>query len=167
MRYAITGHRPDKLGGYSVDATQRLNHFAFRTMRYRLQYHEEDGTPMTVITGMALGWDMAVAFACKELEIPYIAAIPFLGQEKMWNKEYQDIYFRLLDAAQDIEIVSTGGYQPYKMELRNRWMVDNADMVIALYNGGEEGGTANCVRYAVATNKPVVNVWKEWVTRYA
>jgi hypothetical protein len=41
-------------------------------------------------------------------------------------------------------------------------MVDHADMVIALWDG-TSGGTANCVNYAKAQHKQIVNVWASWV----
>lgn len=41
--------------------------------------------------------------------------------------------------------------------LRNRWMVDNADLVIA-YIEHKEGGAYSAVKYAKKLNKKVVNI---------
>jgi hypothetical protein len=38
--------------------------------------------PTHVISDMALGWDMAVAFAMLKLNIPLIFAVPFEGQNQ-------------------------------------------------------------------------------------
>lgn len=40
-----------------------------------------------------------------------------------------------------------GKYHVAKMQKRNRYMVDNSSIVIAVYNGGK-GGTFNCLSYA-------------------
>ena len=38
-------------------------------------------------------------------------------------------------------------YHPAKMQKRNEFMVDNCDILIALWNG-TSGGTKNCINYA-------------------
>ena len=42
------------------------------------------------------------------------------------------------------------------MQIRNRWMVDNSDLVLAVFDGKKEGGTWNCVKYAKSKNKEIV-----------
>ncbi len=41
------------------------------------------------------------------------------------------------------------------MDKRNKWMVDNCDLLIAVWNG-TSGGTANCVNYAKSINKQII-----------
>lgn len=147
---SATGHRPNKLGGYTTDATNRLYNVA---LAY-LAAHRPD----KVITGMALGWDQAVGWAASDLRIPFVAAIPFTGQEKIWNSTDQQWYNDLLRNAEEVVVVSEGSYAPWKMQVRNKWMVDRADQILALWDG-TDGGTANCVRYAESIGKPVVNVY--------
>lgn len=149
---SVTGHRPDKLGGYSPKAFQHLVNVAESCLTKL--------SPKKVITGMALGWDMAIAQACVNLGIPFIAAIPFKGQESRWQTKDQDKYKSLLQKAFVIEVISEGSYSPYKMELRNHWMVDHATAVLALYNGDDSGGTANCVRYVKKQKKPLLNAYR-------
>ena len=147
---AATGHRPDKLGGYSKDIESKLYDLAV----------EELGkiNPTKVISGMALGWDQAVAKACNTLSIPWIAAVPFIGQEKAWPKESQTFYHELLDTASEYIIVREGTYHPSKMYERNIWMVDRSDLVLALWDGSS-GGTGHCVKYANKVKKPIKNLW--------
>lgn len=153
---AVTGHRPDKLGGYSQEAYAKLIAFAARMLRFY--------NPSEVITGMAMGWDMAVAAACTYENVPFIAAVPFLGQESRWTQEWRATYEVLLKRAKRVQIVCAGDYAVWKMQARNQWMVDNADFVVALWNGSE-GGTANCVAYAQQKNKPIKQVWASWQGR--
>lgn len=150
---AVTGHRPDKLGGYSN--FDKLVYFA----SCEIKMHN----PRIVITGMALGWDQAIAQACVTLNIPFIAAVPFQGQDKIWPIESQQKYKELLNKAQHTVLVSNGSYHPSKMQIRNKWMVDQCSYLNALWNGSE-GGTANCVKYAKNKKVKVYNCWEHWAS---
>ena len=107
-----------------------------------------------VITGMALGFDQLVAEWCIENNIPFIAAIPFETQAKLWNPNQIKIYLNLLEKAEDIMVVSPGEYASYKLQVRNEWIVDNSDIVIA-YCFQDKGGTYNCLQYAKRKSKPI------------
>ncbi len=149
-----TGHRPDKLGGYDDGTSHRLKTLAMDWL--------VKSQPNKVISGMALGWDTALAEASYLVGIPFLAAIPFKGQELAWPKQSQTRYKNLLTLAQEIIYVSEGGYAAWKMQVRNKWMVDNSKAVLALYNGDPYGGTYNCVRYAKEQKKEVINLWNDY-----
>jgi uncharacterized phage-like protein YoqJ len=148
--WAATGHRPDKLGGYSDDAQHKLIVLACKFLI--------ESKPSRVITGMALGWDTAIAEACVRFNVPFIAAVPFEGQEQRWPEAAQARYRILLNWAERIQIVSSGGYSVSAMHARNRWMVDTAHAVVALWDG-TPSGTANCIDYARRAEKEVLNLW--------
>lgn len=150
---AGTGHRPDKLGGYEPEAEELLTEYAV----YILSSYK----PKKVIVGMAMGWDMALAHACVRLGIPFIAAIPFKGQELRWRPAVQKIYHELLSKAIEVVVVCEGGYHPFKMNKRNEWMVDHCTRLLALWNGSP-GGTDNCIRYAKKVERNWINVWPGW-----
>jgi uncharacterized phage-like protein YoqJ len=162
MIIAATGHRPDKLGGYSDYARTALEAFAMGVLG--------DIGPDKVISGMAQGWDQAVAEACICLGIPFIAAVPFPSQPNLWPEPAQRRWQRLIAACERIDLGSSENPK-HKFEAvkllgdRNHWMVDNADQVLALWNGDLTGGTANCVRYAERRKKPPINVWSQWELR--
>lgn len=151
-----TGHRPDKLGGYGEKVTGNLVRTAYEWLM--------NNKPDMVITGMALGWDQALGWAAYDAKIPFIAAVPFAGQEKAWPAVSQEWYRDLLALAEEVTIVSDGGYAPWKMQERNKWMVDNSTLVLALWNG-TPGGTANCIRYAEKVGKPIKNLWESYEQR--
>jgi uncharacterized phage-like protein YoqJ len=44
------------------------------------------------------------------------------------------------------------------MQVRNEYMVDHADVVIAIWNGNQHGGTFNAVSYARQKHKPVIRI---------
>ena len=154
MQLAVTGHRLDKLGGYSPIVFDALVEFAGHMLKsYK---------PTKVITGMALGWDQAVAKACCQLNVPYLAAVPFVGQDNKWPKAWRLIYLDLLYRAKEQVIVCQGDYASWKMQRRNEWMVDNCDCLIALWDG-TNSGTKNCVTYAQNREKKIELLWDNWL----
>lgn len=150
-----TGHRPDKLGGYGDDVFSELVQLAIEGI---------DHTVDRVISGGALGWDQALAQATVYRGIPLTLALPFTGFWSKWPKKSQDYLEYLVSEADKVVYVCDEGYAPWKMQERNKWMVDNSDQVLALWNGSD-GGTANCLRYAEKAGKPVINLWETYSVR--
>lgn len=164
---AGTGHRPNKLGGFSTSVHDRLVDLAIKVLPL---YNTTQ-----VISGMALGWDIALAKAAIKLGIPLVAAVPFKEQYKAWkNKRDIDTYFdvleestvvyvdRLWDTKYIVPGISPDVYDVLKMQRRNEYMVDEAEAVLALWDGSR-GGTGNCVNYAESKKRRVINLWKTWV----
>ena len=128
------------------------------------------------IFGGALGIDQVTFSICEELkseareyetcEIKLELAIPFEKQSSKWyphdvntyelQKQQADILI-FVDTLKEYEFkgVNIGEYHPAKMMIRNRYMVDNSSIVIAVWNGSK-GGTANCVNYAKKQGKEIV-----------
>lgn len=148
-----TGHRPNKLGGYDAMTYMRLVDLAKDYLR--VTDHE------AVISGMALGWDQALAEAALELGIPVWAYVPFLHQEDAWPPVSRAKYHDLLMCADMVVYCSEPGYAPWKMQKRNEDMVNDSDYVLALWDGSS-GGTGNCVAYAKKKNKQIVNLWDKY-----
>ncbi len=149
MIVAFTGHRPDKLGGYEIP-NPTYNH-VIKQLTFVLKGLQ----PKLAITGMAQGVDTWAAELCVKLEIPYIAAIPFEGQEKFWPTASKEKYRMLLDKAKRIHVVSPGSYTVEKMYERNKWMVQNCKKLIAIWDGSK-GGTAHCVKYAKNLKREII-----------
>ena len=91
---AATGHRLDRLGGHSPEVFARLQALAKASLQ-KLQ-------PATVISGMALGWDQAVALAAIDLSIPLIAAVPFSTQDSKWNQDDRNTWEGIMFHTQQI-----------------------------------------------------------------
>lgn len=157
MILTATGHRPDKLGGYG-------DRRAFRNLMWLAESAVERLQPDKVISGMAQGWDTAVAAAALLKGIPLVAAIPFKNQESRWPAEGKERYHLMLKMASEIRIISVGAYSPHKMQLRNEWMIDESDYLLALFNGSQ-GGTRNCLLYRRdhKPDMPVENLWQDWL----
>lgn len=149
MIVAFTGHRPDKLGGYKLPNPIYLN------VCQKIDAKLRELKPEKVISGMALGVDQWAAFISYKLKIPFLAAIPFEKQESKWPLKSQKTYHQLLSLASEKVIVSSGGYSNSKLQVRNEWMVDNCDLLIAVWNG-TNGGTANCINYAKSIGREII-----------
>ncbi len=154
MIIAATGHRPDKLGGYSDPILRNLTEDAAAYL--------EEQKPTMAISGMAQGWDMAWAIAALGLKIPLLCALPFEGQFSKWPQEAQVRWNNIIHHANNVVFVHKGEYAAWKMLARNKWMVDHCDKVCALWDGSS-GGTANCVDYARKKNKPIDNIWNDYI----
>lgn len=149
-----TGHRPDKLGGYTSDVH-------FKLVSLAMDYLDKRPDITKVISGGALGWDQALAAGARACKIPYIMALPFPGFEDRWPQSSKNDLYALMAGAENTVYVKEGPYAGWKMQERNKWMVDNSDQVLALWNG-TTGGTANCVAYAEKVGKPIINLWEKY-----
>jgi uncharacterized phage-like protein YoqJ len=152
MIYAGTGHRLEVVG-YENKA---------KLIRYATQLLP-GYKPDKIISGMAIGWDQALAHAAVNNKIPFIAAVPFVGQANVWPKEAQEEYSQLLNLAEDVVIVSEGGFATHKYHVRNMWMSNHANAILALWNGIKKGGTHQCLTYAKQIKLPVYNIWPGWL----
>jgi uncharacterized phage-like protein YoqJ len=150
--YAATGHRPNKLGGFKPETDAKLVRLAASFLTKRKEYIDH------VISGMAIGWDMAWAEAALSLGIPVHAAIPCKGQENMWPTRSRDRYTAILSGCRQKIIIH---YNDTCMQDRNKWMVNHCDKMVALFDG-TPGGTSNCVDYAESRNKKIINLWDTW-----
>lgn len=150
MIISHTGHRPNKLpGGYDYA------HPFYIALRTKLKELYLELKPDKAISGVAVGFDTIAAETCLEVNIPLIAAVPFVGQENIWKEEAKKRYKEILSKAEKVHIVCPGGYAAWKMQARNEFMNKNADVIIALWDG-TTGGTYNCVENAKSLNKKII-----------
>ena len=111
------------------------------------------------ISGMALGFDMICAEIVIELKkiysnIKLICALPCKHQDKFWNSKQRIRYENIVKHA-DLVLCLHEKYTKDCMEERNKYMVDNSSMVIALFNG-KKGGTYKTIEYAKMNKKNIV-----------
>lgn len=151
-RVIAAGHRPDRLEGYTDQAWDSISQFALDAIRQR------QGKIDVVYTGMAQGWEMAVAHACAALGIPFVVMAAFSDQEKFWSGTAQDRYRRLLEKAQEAITVSPGPYSPEKTREKDKLLLANGDVLLALWNG-DVGGTERIIREANSRGIIVANLW--------
>ena len=157
MTVAGTGHRPQKLGGFGDDIFNRLVYIVEDWLDTNPKYD-------IVISGMALGFDQALAIAAHNMKKKLILAIPFKGMEKVWPEKAKERYRYILSISDETIVVSKGGYNRKKLFYRNKWMVEHADAILALWSGSS-GGTMACINYAKKMKVPVYNIWNDFSKR--
>jgi uncharacterized phage-like protein YoqJ len=167
-----TGHRTQVI----LSMTQKMVHEQEAKCEARLQELCEAALIQVqatkVISGLALGFDTALAEAAVKLKLPLVAAVPFEGQEAFWNDKQQKRYHELRKLAVEVVVVSdlsrteaSGKETAAAYHARDKWMVDNCDLVVALYcqEKKKKSGTGVTVRYAESINKTIKNLWSSFV----
>ncbi|MCH7597961.1 DUF1273 family protein, partial [Patescibacteria group bacterium] len=126
-----------------------------------LREYLEKKQPHAIISGMALGVDTLWALAAIDLKIRVLAAVPFEGQELVWTKKAKSQYYNVIDNHLTTRyVISKGGYNSKKMQIRNEWMVNNSsELVVVMRKNTVRGGTFNCYKYALATNKKIYRIY--------
>lgn len=156
MIIGLTGHRPHKLYGYNLE-TKRYYNLKDRIKEILIENQCEEA-----ITGMALGADIILAYAVLELklegyDIKLHCAIPCRNHSCKWNTHDQKVYDKILQIADKVTLVTDEEYRPALMQIRNEFIVDTCDKLIAVWNGSK-GGTGNCVNYARRKNKEIIQL---------
>ncbi len=81
--------------------------------------------------------------------------LPCEGQADKWSAPAQERYFSILEQADSIVYVSRK-YSKDCMVKRNRYLVDHAACLLAIYNGEWRGGTAMTVRYVRKLGRKII-----------
>ena len=99
----------------------------------------------------------AVLYVKKVLNYGFItleAALPHPIFNPKNPTEFHNERDRILKMCDKVTVVSPQYYRGC-MQKRNRYMVNNADMVFAIWNGEHSGGTWDTLKYAEECNKPI------------
>jgi len=89
-------------------------------------------------------------------------AVPNRAFTISWSENDVRRYSSILTRADDIKFISEKkNYSVSDLMLRNIYMVDNSDIIIAVYKTGESGGTLNTINYAESKNKKVIIIAPE------
>lgn len=157
---AFTGHRPQNLPFRFNESDSRCIALKAKLRDCIIKLVEEENV-RHFITGMAIGVDMYAAEIVLELkafypDITLEAAIPCETQASRWSEPLRDRYFRIAEKC-DKETMLQTHYTPDCMQKRNRYMVKQADLVLAVWDGSPSG-TGMTVTYAHSLGKTVWTV---------
>ena len=148
----FTGHRPEKMNLTESDIKPLLEKAIDEAI--------SDGY-VTFITGMAMGTDIWAAEIVLDRKknnsnLRLICALPHPGFEQRRSIVEKMRFERIIENADAVNQINdhyfTGCYQ-----VRNKWMVDRSELVIAVFNG-QKSGTKNTVDYAKSKGICVKNV---------
>lgn len=155
---AFTGHRPRKFPWGYNEADARCVVLK-ETLAKEIAKLVETGYT-DFLSGMAEGTDAWAAMAVLALkkENPALklhCVLPCEGQADGWAASARELYFSILEQADDIIYVSRE-YSKDCMLKRNRYLVDHVTCLLAVYNGEWRGGTAMTVRYARKLEREII-----------
>lgn len=149
---AFTGHRPESLPWREDESDPRC--LALKRRLYQALERAYDKGYRHFICGMAKGADVYFCEAVIRLrdahsDVTLEAAVPFPGQSDRWSRADKERYQRLLSQC-DLETLIQQAHSPGCMHRRNRYMVDHAGLLIAVFNGQPRGsGTLSTLNYAM------------------
>ena len=114
------------------------------------------------LCGMAQGFDLYALECLIQLKQKYPiqieACIPFEGQERFYSQENKKRYRTFLTWCEK-KTVLFDGYRDNCFLARDRYMVDNADFLIA-YCKEKKSGTGYTMLYAQKKNIPLINLYE-------
>ncbi len=114
-----------------------------------------------LITSLTPGWDQALVKAAIELDLPYTVAVPYPGFDQSWDRVARISSSSLLARAyRVVNVMDCEGSEAW-MET-HCWRVDQADLVLALWDYRFSGETYQVMSYALNTGKQVTNLWQDW-----
>ena len=79
--------------------------------------------------------------------------LPYPTAEYRNNQNYFEDYYDSIE----ISYAASKAHPKSAMQIRNRQMVDRADLVIC-YVEHTEGGAYKTIKYALSVNKPIINL---------
>lgn len=105
--------------------------------------------PEKVVSGMAQGVDTFAFDIAVDLGIPVVAAVPWVGHGAGWPAKEVNEYLARLGRAVEVHVTSDRqSYHVSVYPIRNRWMVTNSDLLVAVWDGVREGGTWDAMQFS-------------------
>lgn len=142
MKVGVTGHRPERI--YDPRLVKDKLSESLSYLQANLLYQ-----------GMAAGVDLWSAKEAWKLHIPYVCVRPWEGHLPRIADAVE--YKKVLKHAAGIVSTNKSLEYPGMMayHTRNEYIVDNSDVLIAVWDGKPYGGTYSCIMYAWQKAIPV------------
>jgi len=147
---AFTGHRPARFSfGYNENDERCLRVKSLLSKRITALITEDI---TTYYSGMALGIDQWAAEIILDMKqrhsgLRLIAVRPCENQANSWSVEQRKRHYGTLALCDEVVTLHPCFTRSCIFE-RNRYLIDHAGYLLAVYDGGSDGGTAYTVRYA-------------------
>lgn len=161
-RVCFTGHRPEKIAGWSENP-EAIERSVRAALAEEIVRCVADGAER-FLCGMAPGFDLWAADELLRLralggiggDVELVAVVPHEGFSRTFDEASKVLYEEVLAAASEVVTLSPHYYHQCYAR-RNRYLVDNADFVVAYYEGCS-GGTRQTIDYARKQGRGVVNL---------
>ena len=146
-----TGHRPHGFRWNYYHQTGKPYQTYINVLSDVIEQYIISGFNYFISVG-AIGVDIDFAECVLALrkKYPHIRleiSVPCVNQERKWKEQDKIRYRSILQLADQVEILSPS-YTPWCMERRNQYMVNKAELVLAVWNTSTRGGTYNTIQYA-------------------
>ena len=155
---AFTGHRPSKLPWRYNEMDTRCTALK-KVLTEQIAAQVETGATQ-FLSGMAEGcdlWYSQIVLRLRE-ENPTIklhCILPCTAQAEKWSTSLRDLYRSILEQADSIVYVSRDYHRNCMLD-RNRFLVDHASTLLAVYNGVRRSGTGATLRYAQKLGRDII-----------
>lgn len=151
-RCCFTGHRPDKM---------TLGEKEIKPMLEKAIDKAIENGYITFITGMAMGTDIWAAEIVLDRKkhndkLHLICALPHPGFEARRSLTEKMKFNKIIKKADIVREINDHYFRAC-YQVRNEWMVDRSNLVIAVFNG-QKSGTKNTVDYALRKGVKVNNI---------
>lgn len=167
---AFTGHRPSGFI-FKYDETHPACVGLKQIIKKQIELLYKRGVK-NFCTGCALGVDMWAGEAVLSLKKQYAdmelyCVVPFKGQEAQWKYQQRKRYHKLLKKSNGVIVLNEAYTNDCYFE-RNRYLIDHADVLLAVYNGktNKESGTGYTISYAKQRDKTILLIDPDTFKRY-
>lgn len=165
---ALTGHRPQRLAGY--DLSQPFYTLLQRKLSRIIEAGLEKHKHLTLHSGMALGADTVWSLAILEARdlhpaaVRFVAEVPSPEQAGRWRVADRKLWEAHVAAADEVNYYAEK-YHVSCLWKRNNGMVAACDLLLAVWDGSESGGTFGAIEYARKREKQVFVIDPESISR--
>ena len=155
---AFTGHRPGKLP-WRYDETDSRCVALKAVLMEQITLLVEAGVTQ-FLSGMAEGTDVfcseiILALREKNPAIKLHCILPCTAQAEKWSASSRVLYRSILERADSVVYVNRDYHKNCMLE-RNRFMVEHASTLLAVYNGVRRSGTGATVNYARKMGREII-----------
>ena len=155
---AFTGRRPRKFPWKYDEADSRC--VALRAVLAEQIAALVDAGFTQFLSGMAEATDTWSALSVLDLReknpaIKLHCILPCKEQADKWAASSRDLYRSILDRADSIVYVSRTYHETCMLD-RNRFLIEHAAALLAVYNGERRGGTAATMHYAQKMGREII-----------
>lgn len=154
----FTGHRPQHL---PFSLTQSEQGLALQKKLKEVIKNLIENGYKNFISGMAIGIDMLCAQIVLDYkahyDINFWCYLPCHNQDKLWNRKEKALHSQILQKADKILYAVDKNYCTGCTQLRNKMMVDDSNLVLAVYYE-KSGGTRSTIEYAKLKGKQIIFV---------
>lgn len=155
---AFTGHRPKRF-------PWKYNEIDYRCVLLKEVLAEQIAVLQAKgvtgwLTGMAEGvdvWASEIILGLREKNpmLKLHCVLPYEGQAEKWSASAQERYYSILKRADSITYISQDYYDGCMLD-RNRYLVNHAAYLLAVYNGVRRSGTGATVNYARKMGREII-----------